>query len=274
MNSKTRRCGRCGERKTLRSFPKNRTRSLGRDYTCRSCARAIRFERRRAGRSVSTKQSQRRLKLKVMRHYSGSDSPFCACCLEHRIEFLSLDHINGGGVAHRRELGVKQIYAWVLRKKFPEGFRVLCHNCNMAFGLFGICPHQTEREGLPSPGAVLPTRSELRRGLYTESAELLIGIGIYPSLRAVAIASGLNEHSLAQLIPHRNRLVAEGSWPCEVMPRGSFRHNQAVEVELRDGTRAMLSTCADPCELLKRLDLAYPGRREAATSFTGATMES
>jgi hypothetical protein len=25
---------------------------------------------------------------------------------------------------------------------FPSGFRTLCHNCNMAKGLYGTCPHE------------------------------------------------------------------------------------------------------------------------------------
>jgi hypothetical protein len=29
---------------------------------------------------------------------------------------------------------------------YPPGFRVLCHNCNMAIGLFGVCPHERGRD--------------------------------------------------------------------------------------------------------------------------------
>jgi len=28
---------------------------------------------------------------------------------------------------------------------YPTGFRVLCHNCNQAIGLYGYCPHKTPR---------------------------------------------------------------------------------------------------------------------------------
>jgi hypothetical protein len=27
------------------------------------------------------------------------------------------------------------------RNGFPDGYRVLCHNCNMALGQYGYCPH-------------------------------------------------------------------------------------------------------------------------------------
>lgn len=66
----------------------------------------------------------------------------CACCGEMAIEFLSIDHINGGGSKHRRELGGgSHFYHWLKKNGYPAGFRVLCHNCNQALGLYGYCPH-------------------------------------------------------------------------------------------------------------------------------------
>jgi hypothetical protein len=32
----------------------------------------------------------------------------------------------------------------LIKNNFPDGFQVLCHNCNMSIGLYGYCPHQTE----------------------------------------------------------------------------------------------------------------------------------
>jgi len=54
---------------------------------------------------------------------------------------MSLDHINGGGVAHRKERGIP-LTQWLVRNGYPDGFRVLCHNCNQALGAYGYCPHQ------------------------------------------------------------------------------------------------------------------------------------
>ncbi len=68
----------------------------------------------------------------------------CSCCGEARYEFLAIDHINGGGGKHRREIGNK-ITRWLIANDFPPGFRVLCHNCNQAIGHYGYCPHQKER---------------------------------------------------------------------------------------------------------------------------------
>jgi hypothetical protein len=77
---------------------------------------------------------------RVLQHYGGH----CECCGEKQFEFLALDHKDGGGNAHRKE--VKQrganMIGWVIQNNFPPMFRVLCHNCNSAIGFYGSCPHQ------------------------------------------------------------------------------------------------------------------------------------
>ena len=83
-----------------------------------------------------------KLKLTVFDHYGGK----CACCGERETKFLCLDHIRGGGCRHRREIhkgGGVGFYSWIRKHDFPKGFRVLCHNCNLAIGFFGSCPHQS-----------------------------------------------------------------------------------------------------------------------------------
>ncbi len=65
----------------------------------------------------------------------------CACCGEDRPEFLGIDHINGGGNKHRKEEGIHSLSRWLRKNKYPEGFRVLCHNCNISIGSYGYCPH-------------------------------------------------------------------------------------------------------------------------------------
>jgi hypothetical protein len=78
---------------------------------------------------------------KVYDHYGW----VCACCGETNNEFLTIDHIGGGGAEHRKAVG-PHLYAWLVRNNFPEGFRTLCYNCNMAIGSYGYCPHEKERE--------------------------------------------------------------------------------------------------------------------------------
>jgi len=97
------------------------------------------------------------MRLKVLQIYSkrlsNSDIPCCKCCnLNSHIEFLVIDHIAG-----KREMDsipelVKQDYSsnfptgqlirWIIKNNFPDGFQILCHNCNMAKGFYGKCLHE------------------------------------------------------------------------------------------------------------------------------------
>ena len=97
---------------------------------------------RRQKRNYQNRTNKLR-KLTVLTHYARG-KPECECCHESHIEFLCLDHINGGGGKQRKELAKSQrnIYWWVTVNSYPDGFRVLCHNCNMSLGFFGYCPHQ------------------------------------------------------------------------------------------------------------------------------------
>jgi hypothetical protein len=83
-------------------------------------------------------------KAEVILHYSHGENK-CSCCGEKTYEFLSLDHINGGGTAHRKALGGGQFFLWLHRNGFPKGYQVLCFNCNLAKGFYGQCPHERRR---------------------------------------------------------------------------------------------------------------------------------
>ena len=86
----------------------------------------------------------RKEKIETLQHYS-SNIPSCACCGETIIEFLCIDHINGDGNKHRKEIGLThgaKMYQWLKKNNYPKGFQVLCCNCNTAKGLYGQCPHQ------------------------------------------------------------------------------------------------------------------------------------
>jgi len=78
-------------------------------------------------------------KLMVLDRYGGK----CKCCGEKDFHFLSIDHIDGGGNQHRKAIhgGGVVLYAWLIRNKFPGGYQVLCFNCNLAKGIYGVCPH-------------------------------------------------------------------------------------------------------------------------------------
>lgn len=92
------------------------------------------------------KEWSQNLKFSVMAIYSNGQ-PKCTCCGETRIEFLTMDHINNDGAEHRRKIGRgNHITYWLRKNGFPEGFQVLCINCNFAKGHYGYCPHEIERK--------------------------------------------------------------------------------------------------------------------------------
>ncbi len=92
-----------------------------------------------------TNKGAHNLKIKLLEHYGSK----CACCGEENIKFLTLDHINNDGAEHRRRVCGKNIgsstniYRWVINNNFPDGFQILCYNCNLGRAHNnGICPHK------------------------------------------------------------------------------------------------------------------------------------
>jgi hypothetical protein len=83
-----------------------------------------------------------RLRMEALGKYGGVP-PQCACCGEAELEFLSIDHLYGGGGKHRRQIGAggNGLVLWLRKNGYPSGFQVLCHNCNLAKGYYGECPH-------------------------------------------------------------------------------------------------------------------------------------
>lgn len=96
------------------------------------------------------KQAQERHRIRrfrVIQHYGGK----CQCCGEAEIRFLTIDHIGGKGVGanHRKRIGSGSAIAqWLITNNFPEGFQVLCFNCNCASGIYGVCPHVTLHDAI------------------------------------------------------------------------------------------------------------------------------
>lgn len=92
------------------------------------------------------KENRANKKFSVMAIYCEGQ-PRCTCCGEPNIEFLTFDHINNDGAKQRKEIhiGFKKhgyhFYVWLIKHNFPEGYQVLCWNCNCAKGFYGYCPH-------------------------------------------------------------------------------------------------------------------------------------
>jgi len=103
------------------------------------------YENNRESEKARRREYAKKRRLTVLSHYSGL-IPFCCCCGEKEVKFLALDHIKGGGNIHRKEIAGGEMggnmYQWIIKNDFPEGFQILCHNCNAAKGYYGECPHK------------------------------------------------------------------------------------------------------------------------------------
>jgi len=90
---------------------------------------------RKGERSCRTCQRERprRLKIEVLSHYSNG-KPFCAGCGFGLIEALQIDHLENNGAAEKKMYnhnGGHNCYVILKRRGFPEGYQVLCANCNL-----------------------------------------------------------------------------------------------------------------------------------------------
>ena len=84
------------------------------------------------------KKSYFDLRKVVIEKYGGK----CECCGEQNFEFLSIDHINGGGSKELSSSGLGNFLRKLQREEKSSDYRVLCRNCNQSIGYYGFCPHK------------------------------------------------------------------------------------------------------------------------------------
>lgn len=65
----------------------------------------------------------------------------CSCCGEKEIKFLAFDHVMNDGKQHRKIVKQGLLVGWLIKNNYPKNIQVLCHNCNLAKGFYGKCPH-------------------------------------------------------------------------------------------------------------------------------------
>lgn len=93
------------------------------------------------------KRERIRIQFEVFSHYCNG-IPYCQCpyCEETNIQFLTIDHIDNKGNEQRRKTNCGTgaiMYRWLRDNAYPEGYQVLCFNCNSGkFRNSGICPHE------------------------------------------------------------------------------------------------------------------------------------
>lgn len=141
-------CGACyqrerAERPRATCHP---ARAMLADGLCRACYSKRRYwanpDEYRAKARERGAELRRRMREELVEAYGGR----CVCprCPETDPAFLTLDHVNGDGQAHRLKLG-SHTYADLRRRGWPtEGYRLLCWNCNAMTRGGRTCPHEQE----------------------------------------------------------------------------------------------------------------------------------
>lgn len=139
-----RKCTKCKLEKGLAEFPKHVRHSTGYSSWCRLCHNSYCKSYYNSHKKAMQERSRKYnadLRREALDQYSNG-TMLCQCCSESHYEFLSIDHIDGGGTKHREQTGAGSLfYLWLRKNGWPSGYRVLCHNCNFSMGQYGYCPH-------------------------------------------------------------------------------------------------------------------------------------
>lgn len=148
-------CTKCGTQKELDGFYTKPSGRFGVASECKECTKTRSRSRQNGPKREEVLANQR--KYSKAKHARIKDAVFaayggyvCACCGDKEPKFLTLDHVNNDGAAFRRLIaGNRQAagyttYRWLAKRGFPDGYQVLCMNCNHGKRMnAGICPHQT-----------------------------------------------------------------------------------------------------------------------------------
>lgn len=134
----SRKCIKCNLIKPLTDFRKN-------EISCLICKKQYkkkyhidnkerykenqRIYRKSKRKEINERERKNRVKRRtiVISKYGST----CQKCGEANPNFLTIDHTNGDGNIHRKEMNNRNIYDWLIKNNFPQdGFQLLCYNCN------------------------------------------------------------------------------------------------------------------------------------------------
>ena len=160
-------CNKCKGEYPIDNFYTNKPCKDGHIGVCKNCETIYRRKWRSENRDKIRETAKRfryERRMKILRHYSRG-RPVCACCGEKQLEFLGIDHINGGGARLRKKLGGGSVVLneWIIKNNYPRGLRVLCHNCNLSIGFYGYCPHSRESGDTLQTGSSTSDKSTRKR---------------------------------------------------------------------------------------------------------------
>lgn len=161
------RCPKCGV--TSDNFYKNRRNTDGLQSWCTPCKKPLQIElNKKAWQKIKNdpitlakylktcRENNKRFQYRINSNKRLREAAYlaygrrCVCCGEENLLFLSIDHVNNDGAAHRRSLrststrsyGGVNILAWAKKNNFPPSLQLLCFNCNCGKQRNGgVCPH-------------------------------------------------------------------------------------------------------------------------------------
>jgi hypothetical protein len=176
VSERTKECTKCRISKPVSEFYNNAARPDGKMSNCKECKKA--YDRENRGKQSSRHREWKARNKEQQKAYRAEYRPralelrelnrekvraqanawnrrmqdaaidayggFCACCGETERTFLQIDHVNDDGAEHRRMIKGARLAPWLRKNGYPEGFRVLCANCNFGRHINGgACPHET-----------------------------------------------------------------------------------------------------------------------------------
>ncbi len=140
------RCNQCKEARRIKQ--RQRYLKLKHAGICTSCGKAP----ARWSGCYCTKCNKRgnesgcrtRKKVKNMA-FAAYGGYICNCCGETEPDFMEIDHVYNNGNEMRKTVHGHgtTFYKWLKRNGYPDGFQILCSNCNKGkHRNGGTCPHQ------------------------------------------------------------------------------------------------------------------------------------
>lgn len=97
--------------------------------------------------AITIRNQRHNIRLQTLYWYSNG-SMQCDCCNNDDIRLLTIDHINGGGKQHVIKDNITNLYEYLYYNNYPDGYKVLCWNCNKSYGQYGYCPHEFEQKNV------------------------------------------------------------------------------------------------------------------------------
>ena len=150
----------------------------------------------------------KRIRCEALAHYGGR----CACCGEDREIFLCIDHIAGDGGQQNKELR-KALARTLMVAGWPDGYQILCFNCNVAKGRGLECPcpkdSLTVNERLASLGPLGQVRGE-RQHMAKLTADAVRSIREHYAAGSGTLTTLAREHGVTPA--NIQKIVQRHSW--------------------------------------------------------------